>query len=57
MPSSDSQNGSPFSYVCLEERIPARHQLPKIKSVVAAALISTRIRQVSALQFATTNSG
>jgi transposase len=39
MRGSDSQNGSLFSYVNLEERIPARHPLRKIKGVVDAALI------------------
>ncbi len=38
MRGSDSQNGSLFSYVSLEERIPARHPLRKIKTVVDAAL-------------------
>lgn len=36
---SDSQNGSLFSYVNLEERIPARHPLRKIERVVDAALV------------------
>ena len=39
MRGSDSQNGSLFSYVNLEERIPARHPLRKIKGVVDAALV------------------
>ena len=38
MRGSDSQNGSLFSYVNLEERVPARHPLRKIKTVVDAAL-------------------
>ena len=38
MRGSDSQNGSLFSYVNLEERVPARHPLRKIKAVVDAAL-------------------
>lgn len=38
MRGTDSQNGSLFSYVNLEERIPARHPLRKIKVVVDAAL-------------------
>jgi transposase len=38
MRGSDSRNGSLFSYVNLEERIPARHPLRKIKGVVDAAL-------------------
>ncbi|MCB1507196.1 MAG: IS5 family transposase [Hyphomicrobiaceae bacterium] len=38
MRGSDSQNGSLFSYVNLDERIPARHPLRKIKDVVDAAL-------------------
>ena len=39
MRGSDSQNGSFFSYVNLEERVPARHPLRKIKTVVDAALV------------------
>lgn len=39
MRGSDSQNGSLFSYVNLEERVPARHPLRKIKIVVDAALL------------------
>lgn len=39
MRGSDSQNGSLFSYVNLEERVPARHPLRKIKTVVDAALV------------------
>jgi transposase len=35
----DRQNGSLFSYVNLEERVPARHPLRKIRTVVDAALI------------------
>jgi transposase len=38
MRGSDKQTGSLFSYVNLEERIPARHPLRKIKAVVDAAL-------------------
>jgi len=38
MRGSDSHSGSLFSYVNLEERIPARHPLRKIKTVVDAAL-------------------
>jgi len=37
---SDKQTGSLSSYVNLEERIPARHPLRKIKGVVDAALAS-----------------
>lgn len=40
MRGSDEQNGSLFSYVNLEERVPARHPLRKIKAVVDAALAS-----------------
>lgn len=40
MRGSDQQNGSLFSYVNLEERVPARHPLRKIKAVVDAALAS-----------------
>jgi transposase len=40
MRGSDQQNGSLFSYVNLEERVPARHPLRKIKSVVDTALVS-----------------
>lgn len=40
MRGSDDQNGSLFSYVNLEERIPARHPLRKIKAVVDAALVT-----------------
>jgi transposase len=40
MRGSDKQTGSLFSYVNLEERIPARHPLRKIKSVVDAALVT-----------------
>ncbi len=39
MRGSDSQSGSLFSYVNLEERVPARHPLRKIKGVVDAALV------------------
>ena len=38
MRGSDQQNGSLFSYVNLEERVPARHPLRKIKAVVDPAL-------------------
>ena len=40
MRGSDQQNGSLFSYVNLEERVPARHPLRKIKAVVDPALTS-----------------
>ncbi len=40
MRGSDEQTGSLFSYVNLEERVPSRHPLRKIKSVVDAALVS-----------------
>ena len=40
MRGSDKQTGSLFSYVNLEERVPARHPLRKIKSVMDAALAS-----------------
>lgn len=40
MRGSDQQTGSLFSYVNLEERVPARHPLRKIKTVVDAALAS-----------------
>jgi transposase len=40
MRGSDKQTGSLFSYVSLEERIPARHPLRLIKSIVDAALAS-----------------
>ena len=40
MRGSDKQTGSLFSYVNLEERIPVRHPLRKIKGVVDAALAS-----------------
>ena len=39
MRGSDSQNGSLFSYVNLDDRVPARHPLRKIKTVVDAALV------------------
>ena len=39
MRGSDDQNGSLFSYVNLDERIPSRHPLRKIREVVNAALI------------------
>ena len=38
MRGSDTQTGSLFSYVNLEERVPVRHPLRKIKAVVDAAL-------------------
>jgi transposase len=38
MRGSDDQNGSLFSYVNLEERIPARHPLRTIRPIVNAAL-------------------
>jgi len=38
MRGSDVQSGSLFSYVNLEERVPARHPLRKIKRIVDAAL-------------------
>jgi len=38
MRGSDRQTGSLFSYVNLEERVPARHPLRKIKAIVDAAL-------------------
>jgi len=37
---SDETSGSLFSYVDLEERIPARHPLRKIRQVVNDALVS-----------------
>jgi len=40
MRGSDKQTGSLFSYVNLEERIPSRHPLRRIKGVVDAALAS-----------------
>ena len=40
MRGSDQQNGSFFSYVNLEERVPATHPLRKIKAVVEPALAS-----------------
>ncbi len=40
MRGSERQTGSLFSYVNLEERIPARHPLRKIKRVVDAALVT-----------------
>jgi len=40
MRGSDKQTGSLFSYVNLEDRVPARHPLRKIKGVVDAALAS-----------------
>jgi transposase len=40
MRGSDQQNGSLFSYVNIEERVPARHPLRQIKAVVDPALAS-----------------
>jgi transposase len=40
MRGSDKQTGSLFSYVNLEERVPPRHPLRKIKAVVDAALVT-----------------
>lgn len=40
MRGSDERNGSLFSYVNLEERVPARHPLRKILAVVNDALVS-----------------
>lgn len=40
MRGSDRQSGSLFSYVNLEDRVPARHPLRKIKSVVDGALLT-----------------
>ena len=40
MRGTDEAAGSPFSYVDLEERIPARHPLRKIRQVVNDALAS-----------------
>jgi len=40
MRGSDQQTGSLFRYLNLEERVPARHPLRKIKAVVDAALAS-----------------
>ncbi len=40
MRGSDDQNGSLFSYVNVDERIPARHPLRKIRDVVNSALTS-----------------
>ena len=40
MRGSDKQTGTLFSYVNLEERVPARHPLRKIKAIVDAALAS-----------------
>ncbi len=40
MRGTDEKNGSLFSYVDLEERIPARHPLRKIRQVVNDALAS-----------------
>ena len=40
MRGSDTQNGSLFSYVSLEDRIPARHPLRTIREVVNAALVT-----------------
>lgn len=40
MRGSDRLSGSLISYVNLDDRVPARHPLRKIKSVVDAALVS-----------------
>ena len=40
MRGTDEMNGSLFSYVDLEERIPAKHPLRKIRQVVNDALAS-----------------
>ena len=40
MRGSDEATGSPFSYVDLEERVPARHPLRKIQAAVNGALRS-----------------
>jgi transposase len=40
MRGSDETSGSLFSYVDLEDRIPARHPLRKIRQIVNAALAS-----------------
>jgi hypothetical protein len=40
MRGSDETSGALFSYVDLEERIPARHPLRKIRQVVNDALVS-----------------
>ncbi|MFN3646737.1 MAG: IS5/IS1182 family transposase, partial [Gemmobacter sp.] len=40
MRGTDGASGSLFSYVDLEERIPARHPLRKIRQVVNEALAS-----------------
>ena len=40
MRGSDDQNGSLFSYLNLEDRIPARHPLRTIREVVNAALVT-----------------
>ena len=40
MRGSDTQNGSLFSYVSLEDRIPARHPLRTIREVVNVALVT-----------------
>ena len=40
MRGSDRQNGSLFSYVNLDERVPPRHPLRKIKAVIEPALAS-----------------
>ncbi len=39
MRGTDETSGSLFSYVDLEERIPARHPLCKIRRVVNGALV------------------
>ena len=50
MRGSDTQNGSLCSYVSLEERIPARHPLRKIREVVNAAL-ATLLQSNAKLDF------
>ena len=42
MRGTDETSGSLFSYVDLEDRIPARHPLRKIRQVVNDALASLR---------------
>lgn len=44
MRGTDEKSGSLFSYVGLEERIPARHPLRKIRQVVKDALATPAIR-------------
>jgi len=43
MRGTDEASGSLFSYVDLEDRIPARHPLGKIRQVVNEALASPQI--------------